>query len=445
MTIRPIFASVFLISILLLLAVGAEAKTINIRDFGAVGNGITDDAPAINRAIEEGVKLGPGTTVIVPKGRYHLESRGGGGHVNINNAVGFTVRGEPGAIFAAQNPDINVVSLSHCTSTKVQQLTLEQERTYFTQGTITSISPDGKSCDVTIDGRYDEPDAPSLAKLTTLRSFSYSDTTTYRQDRWWPKVKTRTRTGDHTWHLEIEGWALTQDMAQKPFIIWDDKHGCHGINFDACSDCLVEDVNYYGRGTNAGLFLYNCSGAITLRRYNIKPLPGSDALLSCSGGGQMIDCRGSLIFEDCWFDKVDDDGSDILTGYDRVLKQIDARTLQIEGHRHIQPGDHVAIVDWQTRMDRQKASIVSAKPNPDGSSTLVIDQDAKILRTGTGNDKDNTSRSADGIDRITDYNLACSSVTFRKCRIQALRARGLNLKAQNCLIEDCLFYDCSMP
>nr|MDQ2733251.1 right-handed parallel beta-helix repeat-containing protein [Armatimonadota bacterium] len=45
----------------------------------------------------------------------------------------------------------------------------------------------------------------------------------------------------------------------------------------------------------------------------------------------------------------------------------------------------------------------------------------------------------------TDYNLACSSVTFRKCRIQALRARGLNLKAQNCLIEDCLFYDCPMP
>ena len=48
-------------------------------------------------------------------------------------------------------------------------------------------------------------------------------------------------------------------------------------------------------------------------------------------------------------------------------------------------------------------------------------------------------------DRVTDYNLACASATFRKCRIQALRARGLNLKAQNCLIENCTFYDCEMP
>jgi hypothetical protein len=51
----------------------------------------------------------------------------------------------------------------------------------------------------------------------------------------------------------------------------------------------------------------------------------------------------------------------------------------------------------------------------------------------------------DGVDRVVDYNLACSSVTFRRCRMQALRARPLNLKAQHCLIEGCTFYDCEMP
>jgi hypothetical protein len=64
---------------------------------------------------------------------------------------------------------------------------------------------------------------------------------------------------------------------------------------------------------------------------------------------------------------------------------------------------------------------------------------------GRGSGKDWKSAKDDGIDRVVDYSLACSSVTFRHCRIQALRARGLNLKSQNCLIEGCAFYDCEMP
>jgi hypothetical protein len=94
------------------------------------------------------------------------------------------------------------------------------------------MAADGKSCDVTTDKRYDEPDAPHLGKLKTIRSFSYADTTSYRQDRWWPTVKARTRTGERKWHLELEGWALVQDMVGKPFVIWDDKYGSHGVCID---------------------------------------------------------------------------------------------------------------------------------------------------------------------------------------------------------------------
>jgi hypothetical protein len=163
-------------------------------------------------------------------------------------------------------------------------------------------------------------------------------------------------------------------MAKKPFIIWDDKHGSHGVCIEKCADCLIEDVTYYGRGVNAGLFIMNCPGTITMRRFNILTPPGSGALLSCSGGGQMIDCRGALVWEDCWFDKVDDDGADVFTGYNRILKQIDARTLLVEGRRGYATNDQVAILDWPTRVDRHQAVVVSSARQDDGNTKLVVDR-----------------------------------------------------------------------
>ncbi len=390
----------------------ANGKTINVLSFGAKGDGVTNDAPALNRAIAEAVRLGPGTTVLMPKGRYHLENASGC-HLLIRDARGLTVQGEPGTVLVAQNPDDHIVKLANCTVTTLKQLVLEQENTYFTQGTIDAMSADGKSCEVSIDPHYPEPDAPHLAQLRTLRSFSNADTTSYRQDHWWPTVKSCTRTGDRQWHFEIEGWALVQDMAKKPFIIWDDKHSSHGVSIEKCSDCLIEDVTYYGRGANAGLFIMNCSGTITMRRFNILTPPGSGALLSCSGGGQMIDCRGSLVWEDCWFDKVDDDGADVFTGYNRILKQIDARTLLVEGRRGYATNDQVAILDWPTRVDRHQAAVVSCVRQDDGSTKLVVDRDVTVLRTGPGSGKDWKKAKDDGVDRVVDYNLACSSVTFR--------------------------------
>jgi len=433
-----------LLGILAIDAMTTSAAELNVRAFGAKGDGITNDAPAINRAIAEGARLGSGTTVLIPKGTYLL-AKTGGGHLDISGANGLNVRGESGSVLITTNPDADIVHIATCTGTTLNHLVLEQEKTYFTQGTIDTMSHDGKSCDVTIDSRYDEPDAPHLAQLKSLRSFSYPDTTTYRQDRWWPTVKSRSRTGKRQWRLQLDGWPLVKDMVKKPFVIWDDENSSHGVCIERSADCLIQDVTYYGHGVNAGLYIVRCSGTITMRRFNILTPPGSGALLSCSGGGQMFDCRGSLVWEDCWFDKVDDDGADVFTGYNRILKQLDPRTLLVEGHRGYAKNDRVAILDWPTRVDRHQARIADFNPQDDGSTRLVLDREATVVRVGSGSGKDWKKAMDDGVDRVVDYNLACSSVTFRRCRMQALRARPLNLKAQHCLIEGCTFYDCEMP
>jgi hypothetical protein len=128
----------------------AEANSLDVRRFGAKGDGVSNDTPAINRAIAEGVRLGPGATVLIPKGRYRLE-HASGCHVSINDARGLTVLGEAGSVLVAADPNDHIVRLSKCTGTTLKGLTLEQEKTYFTQGTVDAMAPDGKSCDLTLE------------------------------------------------------------------------------------------------------------------------------------------------------------------------------------------------------------------------------------------------------------------------------------------------------
>lgn len=55
-------------------AAAARAPTFNVREFGAKGDGLADDTPAIQTAINAAVKTVGGGTVLFPKGTYLLNS-----------------------------------------------------------------------------------------------------------------------------------------------------------------------------------------------------------------------------------------------------------------------------------------------------------------------------------------------------------------------------------
>src|SRR5437868_5750580 len=53
----------------------AQASSMfNVRDQGAKGDGVSDDAPAINAAVRAAIATGEGATVFIPAGRYLLAS-----------------------------------------------------------------------------------------------------------------------------------------------------------------------------------------------------------------------------------------------------------------------------------------------------------------------------------------------------------------------------------
>jgi len=423
-----------------------EKAPYNVHDFGAKGDGEADDGPAINHAIAVAINAGPGTTVLIPAGRYRLEAPNGyGEHLSIHRAQGLTIRGEPGTVLLANDPEASIIAIQGSKNVKLSTLTLEQAKCYFSQGVVVAVDPKAIGCDVTIDPRYDEPDAMTLMGCKSFRPFIYADTSAYESSRHFRQIKSQQRTSDRKWHLTFDGGPLDPELTGKKFIIWDDRHRSHAIAGGNDEDCQFEDVTYYGKGAGAMFFISAARGTMIFRRCIATVPPDSEGLLSCSGGGLFPNNRGSLIFDSCVFEKIDDNAADIMTSYVRVLAQTDARTLQLQSNPGFEPGDILAIMDWSRKSERSVAKIVAVVNKPDRTCIATLDRDVEIRRSGAGNSKAGGDARGDGIDRVVDYNLACQSAIFRNCRMQSLRSRALNIKAQNCMIEGCTFFDCEMP
>ncbi len=421
---------------------------INVRDYGAKGDGVTDDALALNAAVAAGAKMGPGTEVFIPKGRYLCANTKS---LEISNASGLTIRGEQGTEIVQDDPNTAIVRFNDNLNTVLKHLTLTQSRYYFTQGLVVAQRKADHTVDIKLDPGFPEVSDPQIAWNAhwTINVVDSPTSGRYKGPPYFGIApQAVTKIGQRLWRLtfsDFHGWPAVKediDVMGKRILIWDDRRSSHGIDAGGDRDCVFEDINYYGKGTNAFLILWNCTGVMKVRHcFNGVP-PGSNGVLSCSGGAMLSNIRGALVFEDCDFEHFDDDGSDINTNYRRILEQRNDRTIVVqEGHGYLD-GDWITILDGLTYSETAVAKVVSSQRLDRGDYLLELDRNLPKLHAGKGDDK---NRATDGVDRIADYNNACTSVTYNRCTFQCNRARPLNLKAQNCTITNCLFKNGGMP
>jgi hypothetical protein len=417
----------------------SAAVEFNVIKYGALADGTTDDTPAINRAVSAGIAAGSSNQVFLPAGIYRLA-----GTVEVNGADGLVVRGEPGTVLVMDTDENSIMGLDHCKNVTVKSLTFDRKRLAFTQGVFTAADPKAMTCDVTVDSGYPDPTEPYLAQAS-LRPFIYPKSGTYQQDRYYSVVQSWEKIGDRRWRAKLTGYPPETQWVGKRFIFWECGRG-HCFSGRDLKDCLFEDDTYWGGGGNAGFYLTELSGTTTFSHFVIGVPPGSNRMLSCAGGGQISYLRGKLVFENCDFTRIDDDGIDILGTWSRVLEQRDPRTLALQSDKDFRAGDHVALWDWPAKRSRSEAVVVEVKHNHDSSVILELDRDVKAERTGAGDRKPFSLASRDdGIDRVIDLDTVGDETTIRNCRFQIFRAKCLNLKANNCTVEGCTFFDSWQP
>ncbi|MCX6938180.1 MAG: right-handed parallel beta-helix repeat-containing protein [Verrucomicrobia bacterium] len=267
-------------------------------------------------------------------------------------------------------------------------------------------------------------------------------------DRYWPNPTEMVKTGEHTWSWQLEGPSTIENWPGKRFFIYSSNARSHAFVLTNLHDFTLEDVNYWGGGVGGGYYIRGIEGTTTFRRFVIGVPPGSNRLYSCAGGGQVSGLRGKLVLDQCDFSKIDDDGIDILSQYNRIIEQKDKRTLIVNAITiDYRPGDRVEIWDWKHKKLRSSAIVISTISNPDNTVVLNLDRDVVTERVGAGDAKSKFSHEAilDGIDRIINVSTVGQETIIRDSKFQVFRAKCLNLKAANCTIERCTFSNSFQP
>lgn len=440
-------------------AMGAEVPppsgaVFNVKDYGAKGDGSTDDGAAINRTLAAAVRQGPGATVYLPAGTYAVGSPGipgRGAHLILSGADSLILKGEKGTVLMWRDMSRDLVRIDKSRNVTVRDLTLDANPLPYTQGVITAVDSTAHTVDLQVEKRYDDLDRPDFKDLSEFRICDSDFADGWKEDQYFPHIKNRTQLGPDSWRITVsKGYEFLPGLVGRKWMAWPRVH--HGWSFliGGSTGCVVEDVRIYETGSGA-FNLYHNPGNVTVRHVYLGPPPGSDRIF-CGGGGAMsFFNRGTVTVEDCDFSHVDDDDFNLGSHFVRVVEKIDPSTCRAEAWPgDFQAGDTVALWDWQNKIVRITGKIVEARQEPDKRWWVRFDRAMPFGLVGAGPvsnpdfHKQLIAQEFDGIDRLADLDSAGSCV-LRGNSMSSMRARCFLVKTQHSTIENNIFHDTHMP
>ena len=138
-----------------------KTKALNVREFGAAGDGIADDGPAIRKAIAAATAVaGPGRVVFIPKGKYKIgyDPDQPGSNLCFKNIDHLLVYGEEGTDIHIPQPLAVAVSMRDSNDVRLENLTFVFTKRPFTTGVVQErLSDDTLRCKID-DGMADPTD-----------------------------------------------------------------------------------------------------------------------------------------------------------------------------------------------------------------------------------------------------------------------------------------------
>ena len=445
--------STFTLAISLALSAHAIGETWNVRQFGAVGDGRTDDRPAIQRTIDAAIHSGQGSRIVIPAGKYFLgKDEARDGQLLISAAQSLKIVGSTDSLLISGAPQRNIFAIENSTNIRISHLQIDRRPLLFTQGVVRSIDTARDEAIIDIDPAYEPPGAPLIAPQKWFIVYSDPSSGTWGDHSvacaynnpgdplacWPPIILRRTQITPREWQVTLNTPPEPNYVGHR-FVIWSGTYKGRAFLIQHSRNISIEEVAYYGGGADGFAADHN-RGTLLFRRFTIGIPPGSDRLLAATGGGMVFNNHAHVVLDHVNISHSWDDSLNIGANFARIYQQLGPNEIRVDGSRSdFVLGDELSVWDWRAKAVTAHPRILKMACDPDRSCRLTLDQTVVIAHPGYAPVK-SKGNDTDGIDRVIDLT-SVGTLHVENSIFQSLHARCLLIKASQSIVEHPVCYD----
>jgi len=295
----------------------ARQNAYDVKAFGAKGDGVSDDAPAVKAAIEAAMEAGAKgakATVFIPKGSYSLATAYGERQMlSFKGIKNVGIEGEEGSLFLVRDPMRGFFEADGGSDISFKKIAIDYAPLTFTQfkvlGDGKSVS-DGKEFSLELLEGYPEPSAPHLAKKESI--IGYKADGSMNLEAPLLKIKSMEAAGERRYKAVLAGWQGSPDFVQPgDFLVMNGRHfGRSVFRFNRLVNPSLEEVKVHA---GPEVFILSAETEnLQVRNCRIAPPEGSGRLMSTSADGIFnVGGRKGPTIEGCYFSGNGDDSVNI--------------------------------------------------------------------------------------------------------------------------------------
>ncbi len=433
------------VCLVLVMQLALHAQTVlNVTNYGAVGDGVTDDFPAFVAAINAAAAISPAPVVLqVPDGSYKLalpqDADSSAAHLKISSLSNLTIEAPNEAILVCGSPYHHGIYINASDHITLRNLSVDYDPLPHTQGTVVATTPASHYVDITIDAGFP---LPTEDHIDTFGGEHTGKNVGYLYDPYTGKKLNQFMDqylnsqvidlGSGVYRYVTSNTVL-EDFVGKKFIVVG-RRKADAVKINSSSDCLAENVTIYSAPATA--FNISSSGLVTVDQCTITQKPNTTRLFSTNADGVHSKwCTVGPVVSHCYFTGMGDDSVNIGGSFVPVIKVEDAYTIYTESH-----GSLYNVADDFVYMDKTTHELISLGPISSINVTSIPEYASSVMKIVFTNPVPNfvtwlTTQNLRSCSQICNLNASGRGAQVVNNHFYNHRARGVLMRAPDALIQ----------